>query len=351
MKKLMNLALAILIIIALLCYGQYYLTKSNRNNYDQQLYVYNWGEYIDPQVIEDFENIYNIDVIYETYDSNETLYAKLKNNNSRYDVVFPSEYMVDKMNQENMLLELDHNKLTNLKDIDPRLMNVSSGNVSVPYFWGTVGIVYDTTKTDLTFDSWNDLWDPSLKDQVILVDSAREVMGVSLQSLGFSINTIDQQQLKWAQDKLFNLRANVKAIIGDEILQILPAGEATAAIAWSGSAKAMIEENKNLAYAIPKEGTNIWVDSAVIPKTCENIDGAHKFINYLMDADVSKLNSEYVGYSTTNLKTQEMFKEEKTFDPLFYPDKDMTKYYEFYHNLSPVDTMLYNDLFLEFKMF
>ena len=355
MKQLRNLIGIILIVIALLCYGQYRLQLASSNHYDQQLYVYNWGEYIDPQVIDDFEKEYQIDVIYETYDSNETLYTKLKNHTSRYDVVFPSEYMVDKMNQEQLLLPIDYEKISNIKDIDSRLINVSGTNpdthVSVPYFWGTVGIIYDQTKTDLTFDSWEDLWDPSLENQVILVDSVREAMGFSLQSLGYSVNSLDPKQLKLAQNKLMTLRPNIKAIIGDEILQIMPADEATAAITWSGSARNMIKQNPNLAYAIPQEGTNIWVDSAVIPNTCGNIEGAHQFINYLMDANVSKLNSEYVGYSTTNLKTQEMFKENGTYDPLFYPDESITKNFEFYRNLSPQDTMLYNDLFLEFKMF
>lgn len=349
MKKIVNSLLLILVLIFTLLYTKYYL-ESDYKNYQESLYVYNWGEYIDPQVITDFEDLYNIDVIYETYDSNETLYTKLQNKTTRYDVVFPSEYMVDKLNDNNLLLELDYNKIPNIKDVDPNLLKANKDQVVAPYFWGTVGIVYDTTKTDLTFDSWNDLWDESLKNQVILSDSSREVLGMSLESLGYSVNTTNEIELKLAQEKLISLRPNIKAIIGDEILQIMPAGEATAALTWSGSAKYMMEQNPNLAYSIPDEGTNVWVDSAVIPSVCENIEGAHKFINYLLDSEISKRNSDYVGYSTTNIITKDMIKKEEGYNEIFYPDINDHKF-EFYQNLDLKDNMMYNDLFLEFKMF
>lgn len=351
MKKLINACLIILSLIFILFYTKFYVEANSQNDFNQQLYVYNWGEYIDPEVITDFEEEYKIDVIYETYDSNETLYAKLKNNNTRYDVVFPSEYMVDKMNQEQMLLPIDYNKLSNYQYIDPRFLHVSEGNVSIPYFWGTVGIIYNPNLTDLDFDSWNDLWDESLEKQIIIPDSAREVIGMSLQSLGLSVNSTNRNELTWAQDKLFTLQPNIKAIIGDEILQAMPNNEAAVAITWSGSAKYMQEINPDLIYTIPEEGTNIWVDSAVIPTTCQNIEGAHQFINYLMDSNVSQRNSEYVGYTPTNIITQEIMKKDEENIAVYYPDEVKTQKYEFYKNLSSEDNMLYNDLFLEFKMF
>lgn len=350
MKKIVHISLAILVLIASLLYAKYLLTQTNASSYDQQLYVYNWGEYIDPEVIDDFEELYHIDVVYDTYDSNESLYTKLKNNSTRYDVVFPSEYMVDKMNQEQMLIPIDVSKLSNYSNINPDLLNPHLKDVSIPYFWGTVGIVYNKTLTDLDFDSWNDLWDSSLKGQIIIPDSAREVMGMSLDSLNLSVNSTNLNELKWAQDKLFTLQPNIKAIIGDEMLQVMPNDEAAVAITWSGSAKYMQEKNENLVYTIPKEGTNIWIDSAVIPKNCGNLDGAYQFIDYLLSNDISLKNSEYVGYSTPNINVEAIFKEEADYNPIYYPEIDSDRF-EFYQNLSPEMTMVYNDLFLEFKMF
>ena len=351
MKNLIKYALIIITIIAGLFYWKLYDTATDPNNSSRKLYVYNWGEYIDPESIELFEEYYKIDVVYEMYDSNETLYTKIITSSSPYDVVFPSEYMVDKLNQEGYLTDIDFSKITNYSKIDPRFLTISDGNKSVPYFWGTVGIIYNETLTDLEFDSWDDLWDPSLKENVILVDGAREILGLSLQSLGYSLNSTDPTELRLAQEKLFQLRPNVKAIIGDEILQLMPSGEAAAAVTWSGSARDMQGENEDLVYAIPNEGTNIWVDSAVIPTTSTNRDGAHQFIDFLMDPTISYLNSEYVGYSTPNLETMEMFKEDGSYIDIFYPDETMTKNMFFYINLSKKDFLVYNDLFLEFKMF
>ncbi len=350
MKKLIKYSLIILLIIGILCYAKYLIIKTTKE-YDSQLYVYNWGEYIDPSVINDFETLYNIDVVYETYDSNETLYAKVKNNNNRYDVIFPSEYMLEKMVDEQLIIPFNQDLIPNKSQINPDLLAGSNVNYGLPYFWGSVGIIYDPQKTSLDFTSWNDLWDPSLKNQVILVDSAREVLGFSLQSLGYSLNTTNKQQLRWALDKLITLRPNIKAIIGDEILQTMSQGEATAALTWSGSAKYIQAKNHNLKYVIPNEGTNIWIDNVAIPKSCQNLDGAHQFINYLMDSNIAKKNSDYVGYSTTNSITQQQYQQENDFNPIYYPNIDDRHKYEFYHNLTKEDNMLYNDLFLEFKMF
>lgn len=341
----------ILIVIVLI---RVKLDASNKQPGATDLYVYNWGEYIDPDLIEQFEAEYGYNVIYETFDSNEAMLTKVASNSSPYDVVFPSEYMVEKMAQEDLLMPLDLSKIDNLKYIDNRFLDLEfdPGNTySVPYFWGTVGVVYDTTKTDLTFDSWDDLWDKSLENQVMLTDGAREILGLSLNSLGYSLNSTNDLELALAQEKLFNLQPNVRAIIGDEMLQLMPQGEATAAITWSGSAAVMIDENENLTYSIPKEGSNIFLDNIVIPKTSQNTQGAYDFINFLLDPEVNAQNTEWVGYSTPNEAALELIDQDVASDERFYPPKEVTDNLEFYHFIGDEYTQIYNDLFLEFKMY
>ena len=311
------------------------------------LNVANWGEYIDENVIKQFEELYNVKVNYEVYDSNESLYTKMKKNTSNYDVVFPSEYMVDKLITEELIQKIDFDKISNLNYIDNNLIY---NEYCLPYFWGTVGILYNKEMTNLNFDTWEDLWDPSLKNNIIIVDSAREMLGISLDTLGFSLNSTNENELLLAQEKLMQLTPNVKAILLDEILQLMPNNEAAVAITWSGAAQDMMSKNKNLDYVIPNEGTNIWIDSVVIPKNAQNVDLAHKFIDFLMDPDICYQNSSYVGYSTPNNKTKEMLVNNGEYNEKFYPNAEEIKKYEMYKNLNPEITLLYNDLFLEFKM-
>jgi spermidine/putrescine transport system substrate-binding protein len=205
--------------------------------------------------------------------------------------------------------------------------------------------------TDIDFDSWNDLWDESLYNSIFLVDGAREVMGFSLNQLGYSLNSVDDKELRLAQENLFTLQPNVRAIIGDEVLQLMPRNEAIAAITWSGSASEMIDQNSDLNFSIPKEGTNIFMDNMVIPKTSKNTKGAHEFINYMMDPDVSAKNTDWVGYSTPNIAAQELLDPDIISDQRFYPSSDVIENSEYYQYLGKEDTQKYNDLFLEFKMY
>ncbi len=354
MKVIYNYLISIILILLLLLFIKYEMQSSNKVEGASDLYIYNWGEYIDPDLIDQFEEEYGYNVIYETFDSNEAMLTKVSSASSPYDVVFPSEYMVEKMAKDNLLLELDLDKIPNYKYLDERFLDQSfdeNNKYSLPYFWGTVGVVYDTTKTNLTFDSWDDLWDPSLINQVMLTDGAREILGLSLNSLGYSLNSTNDLELALAQEKLFNLQPNVRAIIGDEMLQLMPQGEATAAVTWAGSAAIMIDENENLTYSIPKEGSNIFLDNIVIPKTSNNTQGAYDFINFLLEPSVNAQNTEWVGYSTPNSEALKLLDEEISSDERFYPPKEVTDNLEFYHFIGDEYTQVYNDLFLEFKMY
>ena len=198
--------------------------------------------------------------------------------------------------------------------------------------------------------SWKDLWDPALKNQILLADGAREVMGMSLNSLGYSLNETDETKLQKAKANLMDLTPNVKAIVGDEIKLLLANEEAGIGVVWSGDANEIMSENENLNYVIPKEGSNVWFDNVVIPKTAKNVKGAHEFINFMLDPKNAAKNADYVGYSTPNEAALKLLDRDVREDKRFYPDKQVTDTLEVYENLGKEMLAHYNELFLEFKM-
>ena len=355
MKQLVQATIAIIVVCFLLFFAAQSLESVGTKGSKDTLTIYNWGEYIDPELIDAFEEETGIHVIYETFDSNEAMYTKVQQGGSSYDIAVPSEYMIEKMLEDDMLIELDHSLLPNLQNIDPYFLDLpfDPGNkYSIPYFWGTVGIVYNPNEVpeDLTFDSWEHLWDERLQGKVFLVDSSREVMGMGLNSLGYSLNLKDDKALREATDKLVELVPNVKAIIGDEITPLMINNEATVALTWSGQAADMMWENEELTFAVPKEGSNLWFDNMVIPKTSQNIEGAHAFINFMLDAENGAQNADYVGYSTPNTAAWALMDEEVISDERFYPSEELRARLEVYENLGLEWLGKYNEHFLEFKM-
>ncbi len=354
MKKIVSL----LIIMVIFGFGLQLIKQSFssvNSSSKEKLYVYNWGDYIDPQLISDFENEYGYDVIYETYDSNESMYLKVKSGSSPYDVIFPSEYMVDKMRKENLLIELDTRKIPNLKNIDPLFMGQDfdpNNTYSVPYFWGTVGICYNMQIYDelnLQYPtSYKDLWNPSLVNNVLLVDGAREVVGFSLNSLGYSLNSTNEQELMQAKQNLLNLSPNILGVVGDEIKTLMINNEAAAAVVWSGDAKIIESQNDNIDFITPLNGSNIYLDNIAIPVTANNIDGAHQFINFLLDQTVASINTTYVDYSSPITAVIEEL--EHKVDDTYYPDEQLIQSLEYYLNLDEKYLQIYNQIFLEFKI-
>ncbi|MGM9945887.1 MAG: PotD/PotF family extracellular solute-binding protein [Lysinibacillus sp.] len=355
MKQLVQATIAIIVVCFLLFFAAQSLESVGTKGSKDTLTIYNWGEYIDPELIDAFEEETGIHVIYETFDSNEAMYTKVQQGGSSYDIAVPSEYMIETMIEDDMLIELDHSLLPNLQNIDPYFLDLpfDPGNkYSIPYFWGTVGIVYNPSMVpeDLTFDSWEHLWDERLKGKVFLVDGSREVIGMGLNSLGYSLNLKDDKALREATDKLVELVPNVKAIIGDEITPLMINNEATVALTWSGQAADMMWENEELDFAVPEEGSNLWFDNMVIPKTSKNIEGAHAFINFMLDAENGAQNADYVGYSTPNAASWALMDEEVITDERFYPSEELRERLEVYENLGLEWLGKYNEYFLEFKM-
>jgi spermidine/putrescine transport system substrate-binding protein len=354
MNNLVRFFLIIALTSAVLLYSISRLNTSQGYSGGNTLTVFNWGDYIDPDLIKQFEKETGIKVIYETFDSNEAMLTKIEQGGTTYDIAIPSEYMIDKMKKENLLLPLDHSKLPNLKNIDDRFMDLPfdlKNKYSVPYFWGTVGIVYNSKMLHgKKITSWNDLWSPDLKNEILLTDGAREIMGMGLNSLGYSLNDTNKEHLLEAKAKLDQLTPNVKAIVGDEIKMLLANQEASIGIVWSGDASTIMSQNKNLDYVVPKEGSNLWFDNMVIPKTAKHIDAAHQFINFMLDPKVTAKNTEYVGYSTPNKAALKYMPKDVVNDERFYPAPELTKKLEVYKNLGKKNLAYYNELFLQFKM-
>ncbi|MFC4811346.1 ABC transporter substrate-binding protein [Paenibacillus sp. GCM10023250] len=354
MNQLLRMLIAVIALGFALQYGASALNSSQGLSGANTLTIYNWGDYIDPELIAEFEKESGLKVIYQTFDSNEAMMTKIEQGGTTFDISVPSEYAIDKMKQEHLLLPIDKAKLPNLKYVDPRFMNLSfdpDNEYSIPYFWGTVGIVYNA---DLlggrTFKSWNDLWDPALRNQILLVDGAREVIGFGLNSLHYSLNDTNEDHLQQVKAKLGELTPNVKAIVGDEIKMLLANEEAAVGVVWSGDASEIMDANDKLDYVVPEEGSNLWFDNMVIPKTAKNVEGAHAFINFMLDPKHAAQNAEYVGYATPNKGAMRYLPEDISGDKQFYPDPELTSKLEVYRNLGKKMLSHYNELFLEFKM-
>ena len=355
MKKLNSLIIGIVGIIVLLTFTAINIEKKSGSSGSEVITIYNWGDYIDPSLLKQFEKEYGYKVIYETFDSNEAMITKIEQGGTAYDIAIPSEYMIQKMMKQNLLLKLDHNKIKGLENIDPRFLNIDfdEGNqYSVPYFWGTLGIIYnDKFVKEENMQHWNDLWRPELKNNVMLIDGAREVIGLALNSEGYSLNSKNDSELTQISEKLTGLTNNVKAIVADEIKMYMINEESAVAVSFSGEASEMLDNNEHLHYVIPEEGSNLWFDNIVIPKTAKNVKGSYDFINFMLRPENAAKNAEYIGYSTPNKKAVEILPKEITTDEQFYPDEATMKNLEVYEDLGSKYLEVYNDRFLEFKMY
>ena len=354
MKRLMMFVGAILVAsFGLLLFRKNFETAIAGN--PDTIIVYNWGDYIDPSLITQFEEETGYKVIYETFDSNEAMYTKIKQGGTNYDVAIPSEYAIHKMLKEDLLVPLDYSKIEGMEHLDEKFLNKSfdpNNRYSIPYFWGTLGIIYNTKNIDEgEITKWSDLWKEDYKDSILFIDGAREMMGIALQTQGYSLNEKDPEVVKEAGKFLKTLMPNAKAIIADEMKTYMAQEEASIGVSFSGEAAKMLEKNEDLAYVLPEEGTNLWFDNIVIPKTAKNYDGAYRFISFLLRPDVAAKNAEYVGYSTPNKDALELLPEEVTSNETFYPTDEQMENMEVYENLGSELLGLYNDLFLEAKIF
>ncbi len=319
----------------------------------ETLTVYNWAEYIDESVLRQFEKEYGVKVIYETFSTNEDMYVKLKSGGANYDVVFPSDYMIERMIKEDMLAKIDMSNIDNYKYIDDIFKNSDfdpNNEYSVPYMWGTLGILYDEKIVTEPVDSWSILWDEKYKGQILMLDSQRDSIGIALKKLGFDLNAKNVRELELAKEELIKQKPLVMAYIVDEVKDMMIGGEAALAVVWSGEAVVIIEEGEDFNYTIPKEGSNVWFDNMVIPKTVKNKELAEEFINFMTRPEIAFKNTNYIGYSTPNTGAMEMLDEEIRNNEAAYPSDEIIRNCEVF--LDPGDFLKeYDRVWTEFKAY
>lgn len=305
--------------------------------------VYNWGEYISDgsegsmDVNMEFEKLTGIKVNYTTFSTNEEMYAKLKSGGVNYDIVIPSDYMINRMIEEDMLLKLDHNNIPNAKNIMDRFKGLeydSDNEYSLPYTWGAVGIFYNTSMVDEEIDSWNVFWDQKYKDNMMMFSNSRDAFGIAQKYLGYSYNTEDRKELDSSLAALQEQKPLIQAYVMDEIFDKMAGGEVAIAPYYNGDAKIIIEDNPEIKFVFPKEGTNLFVDAMCIPKNSQNKQAAELYINFMLEPDVGVATTEYIGYATPNQASYDLLDDETKNDSIFYPSDDILENTEVYLNLS-----------------
>lgn len=291
------------------------------------LRIFNWGDYMDEEILDLFMERYpDVKIIYDTYETNEQMYAKIKSGGTNYDLLFPSDYMISRMIKEDMLAKIDTSELKNYSKIGEEFKGLiydENNEYSVPYTWGTVGIIYNTEMVTDPVDSWDILWNEKYSRQILMLDSSRDTIGVALKKLGYSLNSTNINELNEARDALLEQYPLVKQYVGDQLRDKMANGEAALAVCWSGDAMQAVELNDKLDYVLPKEGTNIWYDAMVIPKASKNKDLAMKFIDFLLETEISLKNTEYLVYSTPHTEAFELLDESLKNNHIFNPPKEI----------------------------
>ena len=329
-----------------------------------ELYVYNWGEYIDEDVISQFENETGITVVYDLFETNEEMYPVIEAGAVNYDVVCPSDYMIQKMRENDLLAELNFDNIPNIDQIDPAYMEMSQAfdpenKYSVPYCWGTVGILYNTRLLDELGvpapTKWADLWDERLSGEILMQDSVRDAFMVALKKDGCSMNSDNKDELQQAKQDLIDQKPLVQAYVIDQVRDKMIGGEAAVGVIYSGEMLYIQDEVANLGldydleYVIPEEGTNLWLDSWVIPKNAKNKENAEKWIDFMCRPEIAKANFEYITYPTPNKGAFELLDEEMQNNKAVFPDIDSLKNSEVYKYLGDETDAVYNELWKEVK--
>ncbi len=324
--------------------------------------VYNWGEYISTgadegtlNVNEEFTKLTGIKVNYTNYATNEELYAKLKGGGASYDIIIPSDYMISKMIKEGMIQELNFQNIPNFGYIMENFQNMAydpQNAYSVPYTWGTVGIIYDTTMIDMNPEEidWDLLWNETYLDQILMFDNPRDAFMIAESLLGYSINTEDEAELKACAEKLKEQKRIVQGYVMDEIFDKMGAGDALIAPYYAGDALTIMEENEDLNFVVPASGTNLFVDAMCIPTGAKQKEAAEMYINFMCEPDIAYANIDYICYSTPHSAAFEMLDEEVQNDPVSYPDQEfIAEKTTVFVNLSDEANLLMQNLWTEMK--
>ncbi len=329
---------------------------------DISINVYNWGEYISTGADEgtldvnaEFEKLTGIKVNYTNFATNEELYAKLKGGGASYDIIIPSDYMISKMIKEELIQKIDYSNIPNFSYIMDNFRNMAydpENEYSVPYTWGTVGIIYDESVIDIPEEEidWDILWNEQYTDQILMFDNPRDAFAIAEIMLGYSLNTENPDELKAAMEKLKQQKKYVQAYVMDEIFDKMGAGDALIAPYYAGDALTIMEENDSLNFVVPKSGTNLFVDAMCIPSNAKQKEAAEMYINFMCEPDIAFANIDYICYSTPHSAAFEMLDEEVQNDPISYPDEELiANRTDVFVNLSEDANKLMQDLWTEMK--
>lgn len=355
LQRGLRLAIPLLLVAVLAGGGAFYYFAGAKDAGSEKLIVYNWGDYVDPKTIELFEEETGISVTYEEYETNEIMYPKILSGAIAYDVVCPSDYMIQRMIENDLLAKLNLDNIPNIKNMDSIYMEQSrsfdpDNAYSVPYCVGTVGILYNKTMVHEPVDSWDILWDSKYADSILMQDSVRDAFAVALKRRGYSLNSSKVDQLIQAKDDLIAQKPLVQAYVVDQVRDKMIGNEAALGVIYSGEAGYTKRENPNLEYVIPKEGSNVWIDSWVIPKNAKNKENAEKFINFMCRPYIALMNFEYLTYATPNKAARALIKDEETRNSkiLFPNAEDLTNCETFQFLGDDVDSY-YNELWNKVK--
>ena len=354
MLHMKKIAIILLVAMLLGTVSAFALAEDDKPFAGTELTVFNWFDYIDPEVLDIFEAETGIRVNYTNFTQNEDMYPKLVANVGTYDVVFPSEYMIERLIKEDQLEELNLDNIPNLENVLDNLRDPSydPGNLhSVPYMWGTLGILYNTDLVSEPITSWQSLFDEKYAGSVFMMNSLRDTIGLGLKALGYSMNTRDPEQLREAGDLLVKQKQD-KIVSGnfvDETKDKMVAGEAALAVIYSGDALYAMDKADNLAYVVPEEGSNIWVDGMCIPKGSTHKEAAEYFINFMCEPEIAQMNMEYILYSSPIKQVVENLSEDLASNGALNPPQEVVARCEYYNDIS--DSMdLYENIWMEIRM-
>lgn len=357
MKKYNLYALLVLVSCGIMTSCGSDTSTQQQANTENALVVLNYGKYLDETVIRMFEEETGIDIKLEEYESPEEMYTKFSAGSIHYDVVCTSDYMVERLINEGKVAEIDFSSFSNYENIDPEILDAAKvfdaeAKYSMPYFYGTLGILYNTTMiSEEEVQTWNVLWDEQYKDSIIMQNSVRDSFVPALRLLDYDINTESPDELEEALQLLIDQKPIVYAYYVDETSDEMVAGNAAMALVYSGEAAAAIELNDDLAYTVPQEGSNLWIDSWFIPESSSNKENAQKFLDFLCREDVAMLNFEYVCYPTPNLKVLEQLDDETKNDPNIFPPEDVRTNCVVYKQVSEETTDRYSYLWKMLKSY
>lgn len=328
-------------------------SKSTDGSEQNRLNIFSWADYLHPDCIPDFEKRYNVRVVYDTFSGNEQLLAKMQAGATEYDIVMPSNYMVQELNKLGLLQEIEHDRLAGLKLLMERFQSPGYDKGlahSVPQFWGTTGIASDTTTLGTTPvpDDWDAFWDKRFSGRMTLLDDGRETIGMSLKRNGKSYNSTDASDVHAATQELIKQKPLVMCYTSDQVIVQLAAGDSMLAMVYSGDAYQAAKQNKNVRYRIPRSGASVWVDSFCIPKTAPHKTNAYRWLNYMLEPEVAAQNATFTRYATANLAARKFITQSDLEDPDRYPPDSILRHCEELQDLGQ-SIFLYDRMWTELK--